>query len=262
MSAYASALVEITFLTVDIGFAAGRNDNGGTILKTTDGGASWTEVFNSNRIGEYVWKLQILKSNPNVIFGAVEAVSPNLGKLIKSIDGGVTWTFYDAPETNIQAVGFINENTGWMGGHETGFHETNDGGQTWTNINVGNNLNRIFIINSNLAYAGGTSLYKFSNQTLGFISNQKSSRNALKVILKKNPVKSLLEFNIEFLDDDNILIELYDINGKFIKQLARDRTAFKVTKSYSFSVEDLQSGSYIINLHNNTGRQSHKFIKL
>lgn len=262
MSAYANALVEITFLTEDIGFVSGRSDNGGTILKTTDGGASWTQVFNTNRAGEYVWKLQILKSNPNVIFGAVEAVSPNLGKLIKSIDGGVTWTSFDAPETNIQAVGFIDENTGWMGGHNTGFHETTDGGQTWTNINVGNNLNRIFIVNSTIAYAGGTSLYKFSNQTLSFNSNQESSRNDLKVILKKNPVKSLLEFDVEFLDDDNILIELYDSNGKFIKQLARDRTAFKVTKSYSFSVENLQSGSYLINLHNNTGRQSHKFIKL
>ena len=262
MTAHANALVELNFLTEDIGFAAGRSDNGGTILKTTDGGASWTEIFNSNIAGEYVWKLQVLESNTNVMFGSVTAVSPNMGKLIKSIDGGVTWTSFDAPETDIQAVGFINENRGWMGGFTTGFYETNNGGQTWTNINVGNNLNRIFIINSALAYAGGTSLYKFSEETLSTNTLPDAARNPLNVILKNNPVKSTLEFDVEFLDDDNILIELYDIHGKFIKQLIRDRTEFKATKTYSFSVENLQSGSYLINLHNNTGRQSHKFIKL
>lgn len=262
MTTYANALVELKFLTENIGFASGRSDQGGTILKTTDGGVTWTEIYNTNRPGEYVWKLQILDANTNIIFGSVSAVAPNLGQLIKSTDGGVTWASYNAPETDIQAVGFIDENKGWMGGFTTGFYETNNGGQTWANINIGNNLNRIFIINATLAYAGGTSLYKFSDQTLNSNSIQEYSRTALKVVFKKNPVKSLLEFDVEFLDDDNLLIELYDVNGKFIKQLTRDRTNVKTTKTYSFAVDDLQSGTYLINLHNNTGRQSHKFIKL
>jgi len=90
MSAYANALVEIYFLTEDIGFVSGRNDTGATILKTIDGGLTWTEIFNSNIVGEYVWKLQILEANNNVIFGSVESVTPNLGKLIKSTDDGQT----------------------------------------------------------------------------------------------------------------------------------------------------------------------------
>lgn len=261
MSTYANALVEITFLTEDIGFAAGKSDNGATILKTTDGGTSWTEIFNSNIVGEYVWKLQVLENNTDVIFGAVESVSPNLGKLIKSIDGGLTWNTYDAPETAIQAVGFIDENRGWMGGHTTGFHETTDGGQSWTNLNVGNNLNRIFIINSTLAYAGGTSLYKFTEATLSTKDYREKSRTPLKIKFKNNPVASQLEFSIEFVSNDNILIELYDINGKFIRQLGRDQIKTQTTKDYVFSVENLKSGTYLINLHNNTGRESVKFIK-
>ncbi|MEP1487097.1 MAG: T9SS type A sorting domain-containing protein [Algibacter sp.] len=261
MSTYANALVEVAFLTEDIGFAAGKSDNGATVLKTTDGGTSWTEIYNSNNVGEYVWKLQLLESNTDVIFGSIEAVSPNIGKLIKSTDGGLTWNSYDAPESVIQAVGFIDENTGWMGGHTTGFYETTDGGQSWTNLNVGGNLNRIFIMSSTLAYASGTSLYKFTSENLNTNGIQDTGRTPLKVTLKNNPIKSLLEFSVEFLDDDNILIELYDINGKFIKQLIRDRTKVKTIKDYSFSVEELQSGTYLVNLHNNTGRQSLKFIK-
>lgn len=261
MSTYANALVEITFLTEDIGFASGRSDIGATVLKTTDGGSSWSEIYNSNLPGEYVWKLQVLESNADVIFGSIESISPNLGKLIKSIDGGATWDTYNAPETSIQAVGFINESTGWMGGHSTGFYETTDGGESWTNLSVGSNLNRIFIIRSNLAYASGTTLYKFTDQSLSSSPIQEKSRIPLKVILKNNPVGSQLEFSIEFLSDDNVLIELYDINGKFIRQLTRDRTNFKVTRDYKFNVEELNTGTYLINLHSNTGRESVKFVK-
>lgn len=261
MSAYANALVEIYFLTEDIGFVCGRNDTGATILKTTDGGQSWLELYNSNTAGEYFWKIQVLESNPNIIFGSISAVAPNLGKLVKSIDGGSTWSSYDAPETDIQAVGFINENKGWMGGHTTGFYETLDGGQSWTNLNIGNNLNRIFIINATLAYAGGTSIYKFTEETLGFNIGYENERTPLNIKLKHNPVASVLEFEIEFDSDDNLLIELYDVNAKFIKQLAKDKVTSKIKKNYSFNLDNLSSGIYIINLHNNTGRESLKFIK-
>ena len=262
MSAYANALVEISFLTENIGYVSGRSDLGATLLKTIDGGATWTEIFNSNIPGEYVWKMQILQNNPNVIFGSISSVSPNLGKLAKSTDGGQTWVVFDAPETNIQAVGFINENQGWMGGHTTGFYETLDGGQTWNNLNIGSNLNRIFVISPTLAYASGTSVYKFTEEILHSISDFEHNRSNLKVSLKNNPVKSYLEFDIEFDSNDNLLVELYDVNGKYIQQLTKDMIASKTTKNYSFSVEHLPSNSYFINLHNNTGRESLKFIKL
>lgn len=230
MSAYANALVEIYFLTEDIGFVSGRNDTGATILKTTDGGITWTELYNSNIVGEYFWKLQVLESNTDIMFGSISSVVPNLGKLVKSLDGGATWTSYDAPETDIQAVGFINENQGWMGGHTTGFHETLNGGETWTNLNIGNNLNRIFIINETLAYASGTSLYKFTEETLGNEIVIESGRTSLSIILKNNPVTSHLEFDIAFDSNDNLLIELYDLNGKFIRQLTREQIRTKTKK--------------------------------
>lgn len=261
MSAYANALVEIYFLTEDVGFVSGRNDNGATILKTTNGGATWTELYNSNIAGEYFWKLQVLESNTDIMFGSISSVVPNLGKLVKSIDGGATWSSYDAPETNIQAVGFINENTGWMGGHTTGFYETTNGGQTWSNLDIGNNLNRIFIINSNLAYASGTSIYKFTEETLGISTNEENPRERLPISLLKNPVTNTLQFEIEFQSNDNLLIELYDTNGKFIKQLSREIISQKTKKHYTFPLENLAPGIYIINLHNNTGRESFKFIK-
>ncbi|MFI1745404.1 YCF48-related protein [Thalassobellus sediminis] len=261
MSSYANALVEIHFLTEKIGFVSGRNNSGATVLKTIDGGNTWTEIFNSNIIGEYVWKLQIFENDTDIIFGSISSISPNIGKLIKTTDGGINWDSFDAPEIDIQAIGFISENHGWMGGHTTGFYETIDGGQNWTNLNIGNNLNRIFIINSNLAYASGTSIYKFTDEALGNNNTKEQSRKKLNIKFKSNPVESTLNFSIEFLSSDNILIELYNTQGQYIKQLSRDIITSPITKKYKFNINNLSSGPYIINFHNNTGRESIKFIK-
>ena len=262
MSAYANALVEIFFLTENIGFVSGRNDNGATVLKTTDGGSTWIEIFNSKIVGEYVWKLQVLESNTNVIFGSIDTAAPNMGKLIKTADGGNTWNSYDAPESSIQAVGFINENHGWMGGHSTGFHETTDGGVTWNNLNIGSNLNKIFIINSGLAYASGTTIYKYTLDTLGTeeVTNEKD--NVLEITVLNNPVKTHLEFRINYKSTDNMLIELYDASGRFVKRLSRELISQSVKKNYKFSIEGLAPGIYYIDFHNNAGRTFKKIIKL
>ncbi|KAA5825068.1 T9SS type A sorting domain-containing protein [Algibacter amylolyticus] len=261
MSAYANALVEVKFLDELKGFAAGRNSTGAIVLKTTDGGVTWSNIYQATISGEYVWKLQILDGNPNVMFGAIYTSQANPGKLIKSLDGGVTWTSHDAPESGIEAVGFISETKGWMGGHTTGFHETNDGGLTWTDLNIGGNLNRIFVINSTLAYAAGASVYKYTTQTL-HTNNSEIYRKDLDITLSKNPVDKQLEFTINYNVGDNILIELYSSSGAFIKQLTRDSIKDKSSKTYSFSVNDLASGYYILDFHSNTGRTAKKFIKL
>ena len=261
MSAYANALVEIKFLDELNGFAAGRNNTGAIVLKTTDGGTTWTNIYQANIPGEYIWKLQILDNNPNAMFGALYASNPNPGKLIKSLDGGANWTTYNAPESAVEAVGFVSETKGWMGGHTTGFYETTDGGATWTNLSIGGNLNRIFVINNSVAYAAGATVYKYTTQTLN-TSNTEIYRKDLSITFSKNPVDKLLEFTINYNINDNILIELYSINGAFIKQLTRDSIQNKSSKTYSFLVDNLAAGNYILDFHSNTGRTTKKFVKL
>lgn len=263
MSSYANALVEIQFLDENTGFACGNSDTGATILKTTDGGITWAEIFNSNINGEYVWKLQILENSTNVMFGAIESVDPYIGKLIKSLDSGNSWISYDAPETLIQAVGFISETHGWMGGHATGLHETTDGGVTWTDLNVGSILNRIFVINSETAFASGTTIYKYTDQQLNTDTINYTERAHLDIQLLNNPVYDNLEFTIHYKKTDNIVIELYDSAGRFIKTLAKEKiTNSNLDSNYKFSVKDLAAGTYIIDFHNNNGRESKRFIKL
>lgn len=259
MSSHASALVEILFKNELEGYASGKSSTGGVILETIDGGISWTEIYNSNQSGDYVWKLQLL--NNNDIFGAVSSVNPHLGKLISSNDSGVTWSTFDAPETDIQAVGFISTTHGWMGGHTTGFFETLDGGLTWNNLNIGSNLNRIFIINNGLAYASGTTIYKYTSETLSNSNVVENTNPSLNITLFNTPVKDKLNFEINYTSDDNLVIDLYTIDGKFIKQMSREIIPSATKKQYSFTVDFLKTGLYILDFHNNTGHTSKKFTK-
>lgn len=258
MSAYATALVDINFINENVGFVSGSNANGGVILKTTDGGITWTPILNSGTNGDYIWKIQILNSNQNVIFGSVEAVAPNPGRLAKSTDGGITWTYTNAPETIIQAVGFLDENHGWMGGHTTGFYETFNGGLTWTNTGVGSNLNRLFFV-GNTAYASGSTIYKMSS-TLSNTSFEEQDRINLNIKVSPNPLSDKLNIEIDFLAEDHLLIDLYDNNGKLVKKLIKDDINSIGVKKYSFDFP-YSSGTYFIDFHTNTGRQTSKIIK-
>lgn len=202
-----------------------------------------------------------MPSNNNNLFGAVYSVAPNIGRLIKSSDGGTNWVSLNTPVSEVEAVGFISGTTGYIGGDFNGIYQTNDGGLNWSFINLGGNLNRFQILSSNLAYAAGYSIYKLSEDILSNNIINQSNSNHLDVLITKNPVKNLLKFEINFNNPDNLLIELYSSNGKFIEQLSSESIFIKSIKKYSFSVHNLSAGSYILDFHSNSGRTTKKFIK-
>ena len=260
MSAHATALVEVLFRDENNGLASGSNENGGVVLQTTDGGLTWTTLYTTPIEGEYVWKLQRLASNPSVIFGSVESVFPNTGQLIKSTDNGLTWTSKPVPDTDIQAVGFMTELHGWMGGHSSPILETFDGGDTWIENTVGSNLNRIVILSDQLAYASGSTIYKFSEQGLGSGTFIESPREKLKATIFPNPIQDKLTIEIQFSEADHLRLELYDASGRRIKLLVKADIAEKSTQKYQFDFP-YAAGIYYVNLHTNTGRQTMKVVK-
>ena len=146
-----------------------------------------------------------------------------------------------------------------MGGHNTGFYETFDGGDTWTNTTVGSNLNRIFFVNDNLAYACGTTIYKMTNN---LVVNQfhELARIPLSVKIAPNPIKDKLNLEIDFKGVDHLVLGLYTETGQFIKQLKLDEIFGSGIQKYSFDFP-YANGVYFLNLHTNTGRQSIKIIK-
>ncbi len=256
MSDYAIALVEVLFVDEQFGYASGQDSNGGIILRTEDGGANWEQIYNSGNPGEYVWKLQLMENN-TYIYGSVE--SGFQGKLIKSFDSGATWETKNFPDPNVQGIGFVSPTHGWMGGHNSGFYETTDGGNTWTDTGLGYNLNRFLIFNDHFAYAAGETIYKFDEE-LSVSDFSDESVEDISITIAPMPIKDKLNISIAYTHIDNLLIELYDLNGKLMERLTRDRVPEAGTKEYSFDF-NYPAGTYLLNFQTNNGRRSKQIVK-
>lgn len=116
------------------------------ILRTRDGGKTWTNTAANTKglaCGEWGWKIQFL----NEKIGFISLENFRDAAILKTTDGGESWVRKrvaasqdpSSPPINndLEGIGFIDENTGWVGGWGDNFNGyynsfTQDGGETWT----------------------------------------------------------------------------------------------------------------------------------
>lgn len=127
--------------------------------------------------------------------------------------------------------------------------ETVDGGNNWTLLNFGSNLNRIFKVNDSLVYAGGYSIYKYTDSTTG-IPPAAPNESMHYLNVDPNPVidNSVIEFKLDV--ETFLILEVFDVKGKNVKQLARG-TFKKGTYKYNLDAKDFSNGNYIVSLRTN-----------
>lgn len=126
-----------------MGYIIGDNK---TLLKTNDGGETWTSLVTNHSSGFY----DISCVNENLIF-----ISTNNG-VIKSENGGESWSelipspFYENIKFINDNMGFVSRSTTWENYQfENDLAKTIDGGHTWQEIKA-------------------TSPFSFSNENIGF----------------------------------------------------------------------------------------------
>lgn len=121
----------VIFVNENLGYICGGSsssaDSLGYILKTTDGGETWTQL-------PYNFKTQlyaIAAPSENVIY-----TSAGSSLVFKSTDGGNTWTKYTvlATSTTWWDIQFYNDNNGFVVGSSGRIYKTIDGGATWTSV--------------------------------------------------------------------------------------------------------------------------------
>ncbi|MCU0345503.1 MAG: YCF48-related protein [Saprospiraceae bacterium] len=247
MSEHAIALIDPVFFHPDSGFVAGQDDDGGNILFTADGGETWEEVHNTGLPGEYVWKLQML--GRDTLFAAVENFGPS-GSILASYDGGKNWVAKQFPfNGNIQAIGFVNGSRGWVGGYFNGFYETTDGGDTWLNVGIGSTLNRIFVLNEYLAFATGTSIYKYTDTPPSAVSPGRTPSLDWDAHASNGGQRLHVRVNLPRVD--NVTLGLYSLEGRLIRHVFKGRLQ---GGTHEFE-EDLQlpRGHYLVGLQINEG---------
>jgi photosystem II stability/assembly factor-like uncharacterized protein len=121
--------------------------SGSGLFKSTDGGASWTELTDTSAKGlpSKPWgrvAVTIAPSKPNVVYAFIEAEPPKNG-LYRSDDGGQTWTLGDRSQYMIWRPFYFanlivdpkNENRIYK--PDLSLIVSNDGGKSFSNISGG-----------------------------------------------------------------------------------------------------------------------------
>jgi photosystem II stability/assembly factor-like uncharacterized protein len=124
--------IKVQFVNSQVGWIVGPR-----LLKTIDGGKTWTEVrhegfgtFEAEYIGYGHRAIQFIDTNVAVQLGG--------NVIAKSLDGGRTWANgltipkHPAQDNPPESVFFISPDIGWVVGESV--YGTNDGGRTWLEL--------------------------------------------------------------------------------------------------------------------------------
>ena len=99
----------------------------GGIMKTTDSGITWNEVYDKNTTAIY-----FIDANIGWAIEKGWEVFHDIGMIIKTTDGGLSWVNkLTQPGLSFNDIFFINENTGWVTGNFATILKTTDAGENW-----------------------------------------------------------------------------------------------------------------------------------
>ncbi|MBS1585997.1 MAG: hypothetical protein JSS82_10690 [Bacteroidetes bacterium] len=264
----ATGLVDICFFSADTGFITGCKNTTGNIytsnesviLKTTDGGATWSKVFSDTVIAGRVWKIQFL--NRNVGFASIEPYyDPDTVNILKTVDGGNSWSMIPvgrihnntfATPIGTQGVGFATEQKGWVGGWYSGVFQTLDGGVTWDSLAFGGNFNRFQRIDSTHIFAGGRKLYKWTDSIQAIVDTDTVTRvvtpikprNTLYTV-SPNPTDGKLKITYELGMETNVVLEIANVDmRRHVQLFNKHQKAGHYT--YTWDGSGMPEGNYII----------------
>jgi photosystem II stability/assembly factor-like uncharacterized protein len=260
LSQYANGLVDVHFEDTLTGFIGGtRGLLGGVILKTTDGGDNWEQVFISPPGVHFVWKLFFV--NLQVGYASIESVD-GVFRIAKTTDGGDTWQLITGPSGlfDIQGIGFDTPSHGWASPREESLFETYDGGMTWELTKNLKNINRFFQVPGGRLYASGSQVYYYD----GFSSTNE--------FIEPTHHHSLFAFPVPFSDKLTILATIDERTDARIGILSQDGNKNMTiydgklnsgAHTFYLAPKDLVefSGTLFIYLLTDHGFLSHKVIR-
>ena len=170
LNADAAMILDIKFFDEMNGLVFASSDSAverthALILRTVDGGKSWTRAYESTRPMELIWKASF--PTRDVGFATVMSYDTDHPEryVAKTVDGGVTWQelpLTSDPQAIEFGIGFASPLLGWVGTGPRGY-QTQDGGLTWSPVELGQATNKIRIVPAGagfVAYAIGVEVHR------------------------------------------------------------------------------------------------------
>jgi hypothetical protein len=239
-------------------YAVNTNSNTkrSVVLFTSNGGNSFTRVYISPRTFEWCWK--ITAPTKNTFYVSVQALDRTV--VLKTTNRGLNWTdFVITSFTNIQGIGFANENTGWVGKSTGSTYKTTDGGATGVEDAWGQNVNRFRMFNDTSGYAAGLIVYKFTTTTgINQISSQVPERFSLNQNYP-NPFNPSTNIKFQLPEKSFARLIIYDMLGREVITLFSGELNAGFY-NYNFDASSLNSGIYFYKLNTEKFSETKKML--
>jgi len=242
MSAHADNLIDIYFQDENTGFVVGGKIQTQcsinyaayppprliryaqlkpVVLKTTDGGKTWSNMAANTaglQCGEWGWKIQFINERS----GFISLENFASAAILKTSDGGETWQRLDVKDScgeiinkDLEGIGFINENQGWVGGWGNNFTGlmncyTRDGGLTWQsqdhNAEIPHSDQRLRI--NRYRFIGNSPRIEPAH------SDEKVNKACFSASSKSNSIMNPHDFALEYAQRDDGKVEIsYELPG-------------------------------------------------
>lgn len=264
----AGTLIDCYFLDKNRGYVVGGNIKQFStlieplVLYTEDGGETWQKRYEGKSNG-WCWKITF----PTPTTGYISIENFDNASVLKTTDGGEKWTRLTIPDNyDIQGIGFINENVGWVGGYGEN-SITRDGGLTWELVYIGDRINRFRFVNDTVAYASGRTIYKYTKS--GVTSVEAVEVLPDNFILQQNypnPFNISTTINYILPEPSNVKIRIFNSLGQDVKVLVydyKDKGLNSVVWNGTNSKEEVvSSGIYIYRIDTDQTAESKVMVLL
>lgn len=137
----------------EIGFAVFSDG----IVRTTNGGNTWTEVFSTR--GNELSYLDFVNNQVGYVAG------PDI--LLKTVDGGVSWTFQRYFPFSIKAISAVSSNLIYALSTNDDIYYSTNAGVSWTRVNAPIarlSTDNIYFVNDSVGYSAAGYVYQTRNR--------------------------------------------------------------------------------------------------
>lgn len=108
-------------------YASGIVGSSGKIIKTVDGGISWTDIFSEPSKSNPATSIAVSRANPRILVAGLAS-----GDVIKSIDAGSTWQSTESLSDRILKIEFGRNNNAYALTSRKGLFVSTDQGGHWS----------------------------------------------------------------------------------------------------------------------------------
>jgi photosystem II stability/assembly factor-like uncharacterized protein len=215
------------------------------IVKTTNGGTNWIAQTSVPSPGVNLTMIKMVNANSGWVCGFS-------GIMWKTTDG-TNWVQATAPgNNNYVSTDWFDMNNGFVGAGSGLVYRTTNGGSIWEFSNTGGStVNMLQAVHPDTAWS--TELFGFIHKYQRGTVNVSTWSNEVPdaYILKQNypnPFNPSTTIEFAIPENGNVILNIYDINGKLVQKLVDNQNFNAGTLKIVFNASEFSSGVYFYSL--------------